>query len=187
MRSTDGPGNVRATTPRSALLAGLACVFLASMAAVAMASSGDGPHSAISQKALDRLLQHQGSTGSATSADAEVPIPLTPAGAQLAWLLSEVNGGSATLTRAEVRSHVSERFRAALPADRIVRLLRRSTTANGPLELTGISHRSSAVSAVATVTMHAHRKLVISVRVDAGAPHRITALDISDAAQPKGT
>jgi ORF 12 gene product N-terminal len=184
MNRTDELGHVRAWSPRSALMLGLAGVFLAPMATVAMASTGDGPPSAIPQKALDRILNGQapeGRHGSVKLAAAQVAIPRTPAGAQLAWLLAEVNGGSATLAPPEVRAHVSRRFLAALPAGSIVQLLKGSTTAYGPLELTGISGRSTAAAIVATVTARAHRKLTIRVEVAAGAQHSITGLDISDA------
>jgi hypothetical protein len=186
MRTTAGLGSVRARSSRSVLLLGLGCVFLASMATVAIASTGDGPRSAIPQPALDRLLKPRPATAGARIVSPQVAIPRTPAGEQLAWLLAEVNGGSATLTQAEVRSHVSKHFLAEFPADRIVQLLKRSTTANGPVELTGVVHRASAIWAVAQVTVQAHRKLVIRVRVDAHAQHRIVGLDISDAERVKG-
>jgi hypothetical protein len=179
---TDDPARPRARGVRRGVALALAFVFLAPMATLALASGGDGPRSAIPQTALDRLLVGTRPAGTASTvkpAAVQVTIPRTPAGAQLAWLLAEVNGGSATLTASEVRAHVSRSFLAALPADRIVELLNRSTTAYGPFRLTAIARRSSVASATASVTARSHRGLVIRVRVDARAD--ITSIDISDA------
>jgi ORF 12 gene product N-terminal len=165
---------------RSGALLGLVCIFLAPMATLAVAGTGDEPGSAIPQKTLDRLLGSTAASSGAKSGSAQVVIPSTPAGAQLAWLLAEVNGGSATLTAREVRGHVSAHFLSVLPAGSVVRLLKQATNIYGPLRLTGYSGLSSARLAMAFVTTKAQRKLVIHVGVDHGAGHRITDLDISD-------
>ena len=171
----------RARRPlRSGIVLGLVCVFLAPMATLAVAGTGDDPGSAIPQETLDRLLGPAGGSEAATPAVPQVAIAPTPAGGQLAWLLSQVNGGSATLTPREVRGHVSRHFLTVVPAGSVVRLLRHATNVYGPVRLTVYSARSSAGLAMAFVTTKAQRKLVIHVRVDASPRHRITDLDISD-------
>ena len=56
---TDEPARVRARRLRSAIVLGLACASLASLAALALASGDREPSSAISPQALDRLLYGQ--------------------------------------------------------------------------------------------------------------------------------
>ena len=176
---TDHPARARRRL-RSGVLLGLVCVFLAPMATFAFAGTGDDPGSAIPQETLDRLLGSTAGASIVKPGAAQVAIAPTPAGAQLAWLLSQVNGGSATLTPHEVRGHVSRHFLTELPAGSVVRLLKHATNAYGPVRLTAYSARSSAGLAMAFVTTKAQRRLVIHIRVDAGARHRITDLDISD-------
>ncbi len=59
MPDTHGVGRIRASKPRMVALVGLTCALLAPMATLALASMGDDSGSAISQKALDRLLRVQ--------------------------------------------------------------------------------------------------------------------------------
>ena len=175
---TDRPGRARHLL-RSGVLLALACLFLAPMATFA-AGTRDDPDSAIPQKTLDRLLGSAAGSATVKPGGRQVAIPPTPAGAQLAWLLSEVNGGSSTLTRREARAHLSAHFLTVIPAGDVVLLLRHATNAYGPVRLTAYSGLSSAGLAMAFVTTKAQRKLVIHIRVDGGAHHRITDLDISD-------
>ena len=172
------PVRVRTWRLRAGFLVGLTCVILAITAVRALASTGSDPGSAIPQQTLDRMLAGRGAAGKPVAPG--VAIPRTPAGAQVAWLLSEVNGGSATLTSSEVRSHVARNVLAVLPADAVVRLLRHATDVYGPLRLTGYSGRSTAGVAIATLTTKAQRRLVIHLRVETGVHARIVDLDIDD-------
>jgi hypothetical protein len=176
---TNDPARARRRL-RSGVLLGLVCVLLAPMATLAAARTGDEPGSAIPQKTLDRLLGSTGGAAVVKSGALQVAIAPTPAGAQLAWLLAQVNGGSATLTTHEVRGHVSGHFLSVLPAGSVVKLMKQATNVYGPLRLTAYSRLSSAGLAMAFVTTKAQRKLVLHVRVDRSARHRITDLDISD-------
>ena len=102
------------------------------MATLAVAGTGDDPGSAIPQGTLDRLLGPAGGSEAAPPAVPQVAIAPTPAGGQLAWLLSQVNGGSATLTPREVRGHVSRHFLHVVPAGSVVRLMGTRRTSTGP-------------------------------------------------------
>jgi hypothetical protein len=59
MPGTHGFGRVRAWKPRTVALVGVTCALLGPMATLAVASMGDDSGSAISQKALDRILRVQ--------------------------------------------------------------------------------------------------------------------------------
>ena len=156
--------------------------FLVPMTALAVASTGRPAGPAIPQESLDRIL-HARSTApdAASSKPAErVAIPRTSAGSQFAWLLSQINGGSATLTRSEVREHVATGFLMMLPANKIVQLLKEATVTDGPISLRSFAGYSSSPSAIALVETRRHRKLAIAIRVDGTPQHRITGLSIDD-------
>ena len=53
------PLRLRAWTRRSGVLLGLTCVFLAPIATLAIASTANGPSSAIPETTLDRMLTGQ--------------------------------------------------------------------------------------------------------------------------------
>jgi hypothetical protein len=163
------------------ILVALVCL-LVPMTALAVAGTGRPAGSAIPQKSLDRILHGRSSTHDAAGSDpaARITIPRTPAGAELAWLLSEINGGSATLTRSEVQEHVATGFLAMLPASKIVQLLKGATDTYGPISLTSFAGYSSSPSAIALVETRRHRRLAIDIRVDGSPQHRITGLNIDD-------
>ena len=156
--------------------------FLVPMTALAVASTGRPAGPAIPQKALDRILHGLSSPSEAARSKpvARVAIPRTPAGSQFAWLLSQINGGSATLARFEVQEHVATGFLMMLPANTIVRLLKEATVTYGPIALTSFAGYSSSPSAIALVETRRHRRLAIVIRVDDTPQHRITGLSVDD-------
>jgi hypothetical protein len=163
------------------VLFALVC-FLVPMTALAVASTGRPAGPAIPQESLDRILHGRSSPSEAASSKpvTRVAIPRTRAGSQFAWLLSQINGGSATLTRSEVQEHVATGFLMMLPANRIVQLLKEATVTYGPISLTSFAGYSSSPSAIALVETRRHRRLAIVIRVDGTRQHRITGLNVDD-------
>ena len=134
------PGNIRRIRDwrlGAGVLFALVC-FLVPMTALAVASTGRPAGPAIPQESLDRILHARSTAPEAASSKPveRVAIPRTSAGSQFAWLLSQINGGSATLTRSEVREHVATGFLMMLPANKIVQLLKEATVTDGPIALT---------------------------------------------------
>jgi hypothetical protein len=156
--------------------------ILAPMATLTAASVAQSSDSAIPQSAVARILNDRpGATTATTTARAgSVAIPRTAPGAQLAWLLSEVNGGSATLTKTEVQAHVAASFMDDLPAHRIVKLLKQATDTYAPIRLARYAGFPFSPSALALVETRNHRQMSIELRVDTSDHHRITGLNIDD-------
>jgi hypothetical protein len=178
------PGNfrhIRDWRLGAGVLFALVC-FLVPMTALAVASTGRPAGPAIPQESLDRILHARSApSGPASSRPvARVAVPRTPAGSQFAWLLSQINGGSATLTRSEVQEHVATGFLMMLPANKIVQLLKEATVTDGPVSLTRFAGYSSSPTAIALVETRRHRNLAIAIRVDGTSQHRITGLNVDD-------
>ena len=108
----------------------------------------------------------------------EVTLPDTPMGKQLAWVIGEINGGSATLVPAEVERHVTPRFLVGLPAGELVAVARQATSAYAPVRFTGFAGHPSATSAIALIETRTHQKLAIYASIEARS-QRLAALDIA--------
>lgn len=174
--------NARRTWPLRAGVVLALFFILAPMATLAAASAARPSDSAIPRSAITRILNvRPGATTATTTATAgSVAIPRTAPGDQLAWLLSEVNGGSATLTRAEVQAHVAASFMDGLPAQRIAKLLKQATDRYAPIRLARYAGFPFAPSALALIETRTHRQLSLELRVDTSDHHRITGLNIDD-------
>ncbi len=108
----------------------------------------------------------------------EVTLPDTPMGKQLAWVIGEINGGSATLVPAEVERHVTRRFLVGLPAGELVAVARQATSAYAPVRFTGFAGHPSATSAIALIETRTHQKLAIYASIEARS-QRLAALDLA--------
>jgi CubicO group peptidase (beta-lactamase class C family) len=90
---------------------------------------------------------------------------VTPARAQLDWVVGVLRRGSTTV--AEVEQHFDERFLAAVPADKVVAVLSGDTMRDvEPTEV--VEHGTSLRAAVGSMT--------VSLAVEAEPPHRMTGL-----------
>jgi hypothetical protein len=171
----------RRRTWRARVLAALAlgAVIASAMTTLALASQTAGPGDALPAAARARLLRQAGSAHTATPRPAHaLAIPHTLVGTQLAWLLGEFNGGSATITEAELRSHFSTRFLSVVSAPEIIRFLRRSSNLEGSAIVTGFRGGPSPRSTTALIQAPAHRRYVVRVAVEGRSRHLITSLDI---------
>jgi hypothetical protein len=166
---------------RTCVAFGLAAAILAAMTTLAIASTTRGPSSAIPARALAQMLHGTTATsprGNSPIVPTRVAVPQSLVGRQLAWLLAEVNGGSVTLTRSELKTHFGSRFLNTVPPKEIVQFLRRASDVHGPISLTGFAGRPSAVSATALITTQAKRSFRIRLSVEGRSHHLITSLSI---------
>jgi pimeloyl-ACP methyl ester carboxylesterase len=136
-------------------------------------------HSAVAAVALAAATAvAAASAGSASAATATAPLPHTPVGRELAWVIGEVNGGSRSLAAGEVGHHVTPGFLAGLPARQFVEVARQATSAYAPVRFTGFAGRPSPTSAIALIETRTHEKLAIYASLDRRPPHRIAALEV---------
>jgi pimeloyl-ACP methyl ester carboxylesterase len=103
-----------------------------------------------------------------------------PVAAQLDWLVSNVNHGSATLAEPEVEAHLTSTLLATLPAGQAIRAIRQATTAYSPIRVTGYAGRPSETSAIALIETRERQKLAIYVSVDPTPEHRIANLELGE-------
>src|SRR5688500_18548061 len=101
-----------------------------------------------------------------------VPLPDTPVGDQLSWLLAQFNGGAAPLTEAELTAHVVPAFLTSfLPAPALIDLFRQTATQSTPITFTGFAFPPTATGAVALVDLATGKSGAIYLVVEPASPH----------------
>jgi pimeloyl-ACP methyl ester carboxylesterase len=93
-------------------------------------------------------------------------LPDGPLGSQLRWLLNQLAGGSARLTVAEVRAHLSPGLQQVQPAEEVLGALRRTLAERGPLRLVGYSYPPRWEQAVALVRAGSGQRAAVAIAVD---------------------
>lgn len=106
--------------------------------------------------------------------------PKSPVAEQLDWLVSEVNGDSATLAQSEVEAHLANSYLDALPAAQVISFVKQARSAYAPIRLVGFAGHPSAASGIALVETRQQQKLAIYASVDGSPEHRITGLDVAE-------
>src|SRR4051794_19342152 len=101
-----------------------------------------------------------------SEAAVRVALPDSPVGKQLAWVIREMNGGSAALAAADVKRHVTAQFLVGLPAGRLIALAKEATSAYAPVRFTGFAGHPSATSAIALIETRSHQELAIYASID---------------------
>jgi pimeloyl-ACP methyl ester carboxylesterase len=115
------------------------------------------------------------------SATPVVVLPTSPVGAQLAWLLAQLNGGAATLTEEELIAHVTPAFLTSfLPAPALLDLLRQTASQLAPVTVTAFPFPPTATAAVALVDLATGEPAAIYLVVEPAPPHRITRIDLAE-------
>ena len=99
-------------------------------------------------------------------------------GHQLRWVLEQLAGGSATLTVAEARKHLTPGLRQVLPASQAQQLFRRTLTERGPMQLVGFAYPPRSNQATALVQDRAGTRGAVAV---GAAGHRIDFLELDEA------
>jgi beta-lactamase class A/pimeloyl-ACP methyl ester carboxylesterase len=136
------------------------------------------------------LLLVPTSPAGATQADTATPvvtsavIPATPVGAQLAWVLDQLNGRAATLTEADAEAHFAPAFLAQFPTAALVDLLRQTAAEHAPVTFAGFAGPPSATGAIALVVAKGGEQGAVYLDVEADPPHRITGLEFDEPPGP---
>ena len=119
----------------------------------------------------------------ATARSAEAPkIPATPVGRQVRWALGQLNGGAARLTEADVRGRFVPRFlTVAMPAPRVVAMLRQTGTQRGPFTFTGFAFPPTATKAIALIRPRSGQRASVRIEVDRRHPSRILRFEVTEA------
>ncbi len=122
----------------------------------------------------------------ATSAVAQPPMPETPVGRQLAWVLAMLEDGASGLTTEEIGERFAPAFVAAIPPEQMVALTRGFADAFGPFTFAGFTRPPTEIQANALVTGANDVPIVIPVAVDDAPPHRITGMNFAPVPPPPG-
>ncbi len=168
-------------TGRACATFGLGTVMTAAMTTLAVASSKAGPEHAVPAAVRAQLVQDTQSAGRADVTQQPplgVEVPHSLVGTQLTWLLSEFNGGSATITSGELRAHLSTHFLRVVPPRAIVGFLRRASDLRGSAVVVGFVGRRSTRTATAIVATPDDGRYVVRLTVEGRSPHLITSLSI---------
>jgi hypothetical protein len=183
---SEGPAPRTRTWPLHTIAAlALAAALLAAMTTLAIASTTTGPLQALPAAARAHLGRPAtpavGAGHPAALSPHAVEIPRTPVGTELAWLLREINGGSATITEDELEDHFGSRFLRAVPARAMILVLRRASDLEGSAVVTRINAHRSSLAATARVAAPGQKRYVVRVTLESRAHHRITSLTIDSA------
>ena len=119
----------------------------------------------------------------ATPGATPAPMPATPVGDQLGWVLAQLNGGSASLTEAELAAHFTPEFLAGFPVP-LLDLLRDTAAQYAPVTVTGFPFPPTATGAVVAVDLATGEHAAVYLTVEPDPPHRITRLDLSETPAP---
>jgi pimeloyl-ACP methyl ester carboxylesterase len=114
-----------------------------------------------------------------------VPIPATPVGERLTWLIDQLNGDAAALTEEELTAHFAPEFLAnVLPEPVLLDLLRQTAMQYAPVTVTGFPFPPTATGAVALVALASGERGATYLTIEPSPPHRITRLDLAEAPAP---
>jgi beta-lactamase class A len=105
-----------------------------------------------------------------------VDIPSSPVGEQLTWALEMLNSGARDLTAAVMQERFTAGFLAAAPPDQTIPSLQQFASSNGPFTLESFRSPPTDTTAVAALRGSGGGRFVLSISVEAAAPHRIAGL-----------
>jgi hypothetical protein len=117
-------------------------------------------------------------------------LPATPVGRQLQWVLAQLAGEAATLTKAEVRAHVSAEFLTVVfPPEVVIQFFQQNLAERGPFTFVGFAYPPRAREALALVQSATGERGAVPIGVTNGRPALIEYLDLQAAPPvvvPKG-
>jgi pimeloyl-ACP methyl ester carboxylesterase len=134
------------------------------------------------------LLSAPGLAARQPSPQAATPaaMPTTPVGAQLSWMLGELEDGAAGLTPDEVTEHFVPEFFGVVPLEQAVALTQQVATALGDFTFIGFTRTPLETQANALLIAEDGMPWVAPLSVEASAPHRITGLNFGPVPVPPG-
>jgi pimeloyl-ACP methyl ester carboxylesterase len=111
--------------------------------------------------------------------------PDTPVGEALAWVLTVLNDGAASLTPDQMTARFAPTFLAAIPPEIIVGLVQQ-VSADAPFTFEGFTRPPTTNQVNALLIGHSGTPLVMPLSVEPAAPHRITGVNLAPAPLPPG-
>jgi D-alanyl-D-alanine carboxypeptidase len=112
-------------------------------------------------------------------------LPATPVGEALAWVLTLLNDGGASLTPEEMIARFAPAFMEAVPPEIMVGLTQQMAT-DAPFTLQGFTRPPTANQINALLIGRSGTPLVVPVAVEPEAPHRITGMNFVPVPPPPG-
>jgi pimeloyl-ACP methyl ester carboxylesterase len=113
------------------------------------------------------------------------PTARSPLSDQLAWALTQINGGAEMLAEADVVTHFAPAVFELLPPEDVPGYLQGFVPA-GPYAVQGFTRPPTATQATALATAEGGSTFVIQLAIEADAPHRITGLTVQPVPAPAG-
>jgi hypothetical protein len=102
------------------------------------------------------------------------------------WLLNQLAGGSARLTVAEVRAHLSPGLQQVLPAEEMLGALRRTLAQRGPLRLVGYSYPPRLDQVLAPVRSGSGQRAAVAIAVDGAVIDSVAVDEAPPTLAPRG-
>lgn len=124
------------------------------------------------------LVAAQVRASSPATPAAAVPLPDSPAGMQLAWVLDHVRPGATMPTEPEIAEHFAPAFLAQVPTAQLIGVLQEIAGAYGPLVVTGFASEPTPDQIVANVTTRTGESWVLFIAVETLGEHRIVGLHL---------
>ena len=119
----------------------------------------------------------------ARPATATAEPPDTPVGEALAWVLTVLNDGAASLTPDQMTARFAPTFLEAIPPEIIVGLVQQ-VSADAPFTFEGFTRPPTTNQVNALLIGHSGTPLVMPLSVEPAAPHRITGVNLAPAPLP---
>ena len=113
------------------------------------------------------------------------PLPDTPVGVQLAWVIGVLNAGPDAIAAEDLAAHFTPAFFALFPPEQLVGAVQ-PLTALGPFTLQGFTRPPLATQAVALLAAADGTPFVLPLAVESAPPHRITNLNFAPVPPPPG-
>lgn len=106
-------------------------------------------------------------------------LPDTPAGQQLAWVLSIVNGETPVPDTAEIEARFAPSFIAAVPAMALTQTLQQLHDGFAPIAVTEINEPQTPLILNVTAMISDGTKVIVAIVVEADEPHLIEGLQFA--------
>jgi CubicO group peptidase (beta-lactamase class C family)/pimeloyl-ACP methyl ester carboxylesterase len=114
-----------------------------------------------------------------------IELPVTPAGEALAWVLSVLNDGAASLTPEEMTARFASTFFESIPPELMMGLVQQ-IAADAPFTFEGFTRPPTTNQVNALLIGRSGAPLVVPVSVEPTAPHRITGVNFAPVPAPPG-
>jgi pimeloyl-ACP methyl ester carboxylesterase len=115
-----------------------------------------------------------------------VPLPSTPVGDHLRWMLESLRDGARDLTSGTVGARFSDAFMDLVPADQIVGSMQEFSATLRDFSFDGFTRQPTDRQLIALLTASDGNHWVMPIAVEPNPPHRITGIGFSPVPVPPG-